>query len=228
MRRVLSSSLLFTAAMLCFGAHRAQATTITSSTFANWKTSLTGSPTEADFTKISYVSYSTSSGISLPSTGNSSLVFTFTGPDGSNWTLNGVKYNNFTSLEGGSDSSAAIKIALPGSGDNAILLGLASVSNTPITVTLSDGETFTVTSNGLLGLSISHLITSVTVSTTSGSEAVINDFWYGTSSLAQDTSGSGNASATPECATMLLIAGGLLVVVGANRKFNDPPPNSAV
>src|SRR5947209_9545886 len=230
MRRVSPFCLLLTAAVLCLATHPAKATTITSTTFSNWKTSLTGSPSEADFTQIAYTSYNTSSGVTLSAVGNPAISFNFTGPDGANtWNLTGAKYNNFTSLEGGSDSSAAINIALPGSGENGILLGLASVLNAPINVTLSDGETFTLSSNGLLGLSISHPISWVTVATTSGSQAVVSDLWFGASSLAQDGSGSGggNVSSTPECATLLLIAGGLFVLIGAHRKMNLPPPTAA-
>jgi hypothetical protein len=164
--------------------------------------------------------------------GNPATTFTFTGPDGPSWALSGTSYQGFTSLEGGSDGNAAINVALSGSGENAILLALATTGGTPITVNLSDGSTYTLTSNGLLGLSISHPITWLTVATTSGSQAVIDDFWYGNSSLAQDPtgSGSGSGSGTPavsECATFLLISGGLLVLAGAHRKFNVPTATSA-
>lgn len=231
MRRVPSSSLLFTAAALCLVSYRAQATTITSTTFSGWKTYLTASPNEADFTQIAYTSYNTSSGINLSAVGNASILFNFTGPDGTaKWTLSGAKYNSYTSLEGGSDSSAAVKITMPGSGENAVLLALGSVLNTPLTVTLSDGETFTSASNTLLGLSISHPISWLTVATSSGSQAVVDDFWYGNSSLTQDASGGGTTAPAPaaECATFLLMGGGLLILVGAHRKLTARTPSAAV
>jgi hypothetical protein len=210
------------------GAAAVQATTVTSSTFSSWNTDLTGAPTEADFTQISFTNYNSSSGLTLSASGNPSVTFNLTGPDGAdNWALTGALYDNFVSIEGGSNNSASIDIALPGSAEDALLLSLASTLGDPISVDLSDGETFTLAGNGLLGLSISHPITWLTVSTGAVSQAVIDDFWYGNSSLAQDGSGSDSGyesddetSPTPECVSLLLVAGGLFVLLGAHRKLN--------
>lgn len=201
---------------------RAGATTITSSTFSGWQSTLSGSPTEANFSSIQYSSYSTSQGITLGAIGNSSLQSVITGPDGSGWSLTGMNYSGVVSLEGGSDSNAQIQIALPSGGENAVLVSLATLNGNSMTLTMSDGETFTA-SKGLLGFSISHPISWLTVTTVSGDRAILDDLWYGSSSLTQDGSGtggsgSGTSSPAPEAATLLLTAGGLFVLIGAIRR----------
>ena len=197
---------------LLLGAGPAAATTITSTTYSGWTAGLTGTPTELDFSVIlTGRSYSTSAGLTLKAIGNSSIGFVFTGPDNGSYKLTGVAHNNFQSLQAGSDSTAVMNVATPAAGDNAIFLGLATTNNTPISLTLSDGETFSSISTAFFGVSISHPITWLTLTTTSGSAVIVDDFYYGASNLPQD-------SATSEGATMAMCGGGLLILLGSVRK----------
>ncbi len=166
---VLACPLIFTG--------EAGATIITTTDFNAWKASLTGAPTELNFTSsgIQTKSYSTSAGITLTPSGNPSIAFVFTGPDNGSYTLVG-NANNGT-LTGASDGIGSINAATPSTGETAILLGINCTTCTshPLTLVLSDGESFPV-SSGLFGFSISHPITWAELSTTSGSAAVIDDF----------------------------------------------------
>jgi hypothetical protein len=90
-------------------------------------------------------------------------------------------------------------------------LGLATTGNTPVTLTLSDGESFSSISTAFFGVSISHPITWLTLTTTTGSAVIVDDFYYGVSSLPQD-------SPTSEGATMAMCGGGLLVLLGSVRR----------
>lgn len=211
----------------------AGATTITSTTFGGWKTTLNGSPTEANFSPIQYTSYSTSQGITLTPSGNTSPNFTVTGPDGANWSLVGTNYSGLVSLESGSDPAAEMEITMPSAGVNAFLISLATINGDSMTVDLSDGESFSV-GKGLLGFSISHPITWLTISTASGDNVILDDLWYGNSSLTQDStggtgggSGSGGSAAAPEAATLLLTAGGVFFLFGAMRRVWSTSPRAA-
>jgi hypothetical protein len=201
---------------LLLGAGPAAATTITSTSFNGWKTGLTGTPTELDFSPIiSGKSYSTSSGLTLKAIGNASIGFVFTGPDNGSYSLTGFSYGtqNIQSLKAGSDSTAVMNVTTPAAGNNAIFLGLATTNNTPVTLTLSDGQSFSSISTAFFGLSISHPITWLTLTTSSGSAVILDDFYYGVSSLPQD-------SPTSEGATMAMCGGGLLILLGSMRKKN--------
>lgn len=194
-----------------------QATTLTTTSYSVWKTDLTGSPIELDFTKVKTTSYSTSSGITLLPLQGPALSFVVTGPDKSGYSLTGGFYGSFVSLFGASDGTGSIRINLPSGGENALLLSLAAQPGAALTVSLSDLESFTV-SNGLFGLALSHDITWLTISTVSGSQPVLDDFYFGTSNLAQD---SGSQAQSAEAATALMIGGGLLILFGAGRKFTQ-------
>jgi len=198
----------------------ATATTITSTTFPSWKTNLTGSPTEVDFSKVGFNSYNTAGGLNLSAVGNSSVIFGFTGPDNGSFQLSGTSYQGLTALAGSTDSGAAINVTMPSAGENAVLLSMGSTSGTPLTLTLSDGESFSL-SSGLFGLSISHPITSFVLTTTPGSQAVIDDLWYGNSSLTQDQGSGNNPAPDSEGATLILIIGGSLILFGVRRKFGS-------
>lgn len=218
-------TLRFLAAMvlacLAILTREAAGTTITTTTLNSWKATLTGSQTELNLTAIQSTSYNTSSGITLSAVGNSSIDFVFTGPDNGSYKLTG-NANNGT-LTGASDGTGYINAATPSGGETAILLGIGCTGtcagSTPLTLLLSDGESFSI-SSGLFGLSISHPITWAQLSTTSSSAAVLTDFWYGTSDLAPDP------PQTVEGATAILIGGGLLVIFGWRRKWvkQSPPP----
>ncbi len=203
-----------TSAILTCAAN-AGATTINTTSFSTWKTYLTGSPIELDFNKVKNSSYSTSSGITLLPLQGPALSFVITGPDKTGYSLTGGNYGSIVSLFGASDGVGQIRIDLPSSGQNAILLGLAAQPSAGLTVNLSDQESFAV-SNGLLGLSLSHNITWLTISTANGSQPVLDDFFFGNSNLTQDPIGQAQSA---EVATGFLIGGGLLILFGARRKL---------
>lgn len=188
-------------------ATQATATTIQTTSYTSWESYLiNGANTEIP-PPASHNSYNNSTGVTLTNGGQS---FVFTGPDGSSWVLSSTQYGGFYGLEGGSGGS--IKVTTPAAGDNAIFITVAAINGSSLTLTLSDGEFFTV-ANGNLGLALSHPITWFTLSAPSGVEPFIDDFYFGSSNLAQDTSPSS------EAATFGLMGGGLIVLFGARRKW---------
>lgn len=208
MTRNLRFVLALPVALLLFSVLPVSATSITTSSYATWKSStyITGSPTELNFTTIANANYP--SGDILYPTGNSSLAFTFTG--------SGLKGNSGN----GSLSASSITLTMPGVGENAFLFGL--LGSTPFTLTLSDNESFTVTNPGstpLFGIALSTEITSLTITTTSGSQVGVNDFFFATSALPQDTGNPSVPSTASEGATVVLTSGGLLIFFGARRKW---------
>ncbi len=219
MYRPLHWPLVTLGAGLLLAAGHAGATTITSTTYSAWTAWLIGQPTELDLSQIQTNghSYSTSTGITLKAKGNSSIGFAFTGPDNGSYKLTGVSHNNFASLEGGTDDTASVSVATPIAGDNALFLGLATTNSTPITLTLSDGETFSSITTAFFGVSISHPITWLTLSTTSSSAVIVDDFYFGASDVPQD-------SPVSEGATMAMCGGGFLILFGSVRKKNKRQP----
>ncbi len=199
--------------ILLLAAAHASATTITTTDFNTWKTSdITGSPTELNFYPINNTSYNTAAGITLSPNG-SILPFVFTGPNNGSYSLTGDGYGK--ALLGASNAGAGINISLPTGGENAFFLDVSATASKPTTLTLSDGETFSVTST-FFGAALSQPVSWIKISTIPGSQAYINDFLFGTSTLPQD--GAGGPS-TPEPATVLLcLCGGALVFFGTRRK----------
>jgi hypothetical protein len=168
---------------------------------------------------VQYTGYDTSTGLLLGAIGASSVGFTVTGPDNGSYSLTGVNYVGFKSLEGSSDAGSSINIATPADGENALLFAFATTNNTPVYVALSDGETFTA-AKGVFGFSLSHPITSVMLSTDAGSQVVLDDLYYGLSSLPQDANGGSTpTSGVPESGTLLMISGGLLVLFGTVKRL---------
>ena len=198
---------------LLFAALHAGATTITTTNFNTWKTStfITGSSTELNFIAINSTSYNTSAGITLSPSG-SSLPFVFTGPNNGSYSLTGDPYGK--ALMGAANAGAYINIALPTGGENAFFLGVSATPSHPTTLTLSDGEVFSLTSN-LFGVALSQPVSWMRLSVAPGSQAYVNDFLFGTSALPQDTMGG---AATPEPASILLCTGGALALFGLGRK----------
>jgi hypothetical protein len=196
----------------------ASATTIETTSYSTWVASLTGSPTDG-FSYVASGSYSTASGWS---TGIGTYgTFVVTGPDGASYSLNQTYYGSgsTSSLVGALDGTGGVNVSSV-AGVTGIMLGVGeNGSASPITVTLSDGETFTInpTVGGttLIGFSSSTTITSVYLSTAAGSAVVLDDLLAGVSNLPAST---GPTSPASECATILLIAGGL-VFLGAKRKI---------
>ncbi len=210
-----------------FTAANASATSVTSTSYSSWKSTISGTPSEANFNVISFTSYNTASGLTLPTIGNSSVGTIVTGPDNGSYQMTGISYQSYKSLAGSTDSGAGLNIALPNGGVNAFLLSVGSTGSTPLTVALSDGETFSIGS-GIWGISISHPVSSLLLTTSAGSQAVLDDFYYGNSNLTQDAaggSGTSNASGpapVAEAASSLMIAGGCLFLFGAWKRFGGP------
>jgi hypothetical protein len=207
--------------MLTVAAAPAFATTISSTTYANWISNVSGTPTFEDVETLPLGNYNTSAGVSDGG-------YIFTGPDGSAWSLGVQTYGNKTGIYGASDGTGGIQVNLPGSGQSAIYFYANTVSsnmlsNGSLTLSLSDGETFNINS-GQFGLSISHPITSFELTTTSGQAAFLQWAYFGNSSLPQDggTGGpDGGDTPTSEAATIALVSGGMLVVFGLKRRMSS-------
>ncbi len=193
---------------------QAVATTITTTSYSTWDTStyITGITGQIDLTSLETgLNYSTVAGYS-------SSGYTVIGPDGSSYYLKNVNINQGThhwGLEDNSDGNGMLQVDIPGSGANAFLFDTYCVNcgASAVKVTLSDGETFTV-SNGQFGVSISHDVTWFDLSASSGANAFLDYAYFGNSSLAQDDA----PAAANEAATPVLVGGGLMVLLGAGRK----------
>lgn len=189
------------------------ATTITSTSLSAWEGTLAGSPTDVDFSKLKYGSYDTAAGVTLSG-------LNFTGPDNGSYKLSGQLYNGTVSLLGGTDKGSGISMAMPTGGETAFGIYFLSTGGTSLGLTLSDGESFSL-SRGFFGMTFSHPVSSFFLSTTQGSQAVIYDALWGVSTLPQD-GGVNSPSAAPEAQTILLFAAGFLTLgVGARWRGND-------
>lgn len=189
------------------GTFQAEATTITTTSYSTWNTStyITGPTTLVDLTSLQAgINYSNALGYT-------SNGFNFTGPDGASYILTSQTEGSVTGLLGASDGIGMINVTMPGSGNNAVLVDAVCITCSGLTLTLSDGEIFSI-SNGQFGLSISHPITWFKLNTSSGTRPFVEYAYFGTSSLTQD------APQTKEAATLLLIGGGLLALVGIGRR----------
>jgi hypothetical protein len=198
-------------------AGHASATTIETTSYSAWVASLTGNPTDG-FSYVASGSYSTAAGWST--TIGTYGTFVVTGPDSGSYSLSQTYYGSGStpSLIGAADGTGGLNVSSP-SGVTGLMLGVGeSGSASPITVVLSDGETFSISpavgGMALIGFSSSAPITSVYLSTAAGSAVVLTDLLAGVSSLPADAP----SSPASECATILLIAGGL-VFLGAKRKI---------
>jgi hypothetical protein len=186
--------------------------------YTAWTTDVTGTPSSLDF-PTSAVCPGSSNAIC---TGGSATLGSFT--------ISGTGLNvNYDSSNGNVKGLEApvVSVTTPTGGINAFFIQIGdSSSGAPITVTLSDGEQITsVNSNPLdaptfFAIAISHDITSFSISTSSGS-VFLDALYYGASSLTQDggTGDGGDTSQTSEAATVLMIGGGLLALLGSRRKW---------
>jgi hypothetical protein len=204
--------------MLAAVAAPAFGTTISSTTYANWTGNITGSTTFVDVETLPTGNYSTAAGVSDGG-------YIFKGPDKTGWSLGVQTFGNKTGIYGASDGAGGIQVTLPGTGQSAIYFYANTetsntLNNSTLTLTLSDGETFTIGS-GQFGLSISHPITSYELTTSAGQAAFLQWAYFGNSSLPQDgDSGTGtDQPPAAESATIALVGGGLLVLFGAKRKI---------
>ncbi len=194
------------------------ATTLTANSYSNWLTDVNGTPIELNFSGVQAgKNYSASNDTLYPVSGPQ-LPFIFTGPDSSGSYLYGTTFSqygrNYVFLEGASDGTGSIYIALPTGGENALYLSLDSTNSTSPSVHLSDGETFT-SAAGPFGFALSQNISWLSISTASGSHPLIDDFFFGSSNLPQQTPAF-------ELATIFLIGTGLIVLAGARRAFAKP------
>jgi hypothetical protein len=206
---------------------RADASTITTTSVATWKTSafITGSYSILNFYPVQQTSYNTAAGLTLTPSG-SSTAFTFTGSDNGAFYLMGDSTQK--TLSGSTDSGAFINIAFPSVGENAFLIGTTASASKPLTVTFSDGETFSVTS-GVFGISVSHSISWLTLAAAPGSQAAVSDFWFAASALPQDAPGEGTPTPapTPEPATILMTCAGSLLLLAGSRKWKASIPQTS-
>jgi hypothetical protein len=210
--------------VLTFGAFVAigqcSATTITTTDYTTWKGGLTGSASEIGFDLLTLgTAYNTVAG-------TTQAGFNFTGPDNGSYKLS-VQQHNFgsfsqRSLVGSTDNGASINVTMPSGGENALFLFVNGSVNTPLTLLLSDGQSFSVKS-GSFGLQLSHTISSFSLSTTAGSAVAIRDLDWGASALPQDSAGSSSPAATPEAATLSLLGLGLFLLSTGLRLFNKRP-----
>lgn len=212
-------------ALLCLPlvviAQVAQATTLQTTTYQSWSAQVTGTPTFVDVETLPTGNYSTPAGVQDDS-------YVFTGPDASSWALHSQTFGNTTGLYGASDGIGGIEVTLPGQGQSAIFFDANTeannvLTNGSLTLTLSDGESFSV-SSGQFGLSISHPITSYTLTAANGQAAFLQWAYFGTSDLPSDGGGTDGVGQASEAATMALVGGGILVVFGAKRRLLDRFP----
>ncbi|HLH03408.1 MAG TPA: hypothetical protein VKX25_11595 [Bryobacteraceae bacterium] len=203
----------------------ARATTLSYSVYSQWLANVTGS-TELNFNGLTlYGSYNTSAGKTLQPLTGTALPFVFTGPTLSGayqLTANDFGPYNALSFFGPANGNGTITIAMPTGGVNAVFLGLGTTgSSGPITVALSDGETFTVNASpntyAFLGLSISHTINWITVA--SPNQPNLNDFFFASSKLTQDPTQTQAQAPASECATFFLMGGSLVILAGARRRL---------
>lgn len=191
------------------------ATITTTSTFNTWKGSsfTSGAPTELNFLAINSSNYNTAAGVTLSSGGSAA---TFVGTNGASYSLTGDIYNK--TLASASTASAKINVAFQ-TPQNAFMVFFSNPSAINYTVTLSDGQSFATNARGL-GFALSYTVTGMSISAASGSQAVLNDFYFGMSALAQDPTAptSDPSTATPEPATLALLAGGGFLLAGCTRR----------
>jgi hypothetical protein len=192
------------------------ATTIITTDYTTWKGGLTGSASEVGFDQLALgTSFNTFAG-------TTQAGFSFTGPDNGSYKLSVQQYNfgSFSqrSLVGSTDSGAGINVTMPSGGENALFLFANGTVNTPLTLLLSDGQSFSI-SSGNFGIRLSHTISSFSLSTTAGSAVAIRDLDWGTSALPQDLAGSPIPTATPEAATLTLFGLGLFLLSTCMRVF---------
>ena len=192
------------------------ATTITTTDYTTWKGGLTGSASEIGFDLLPLgATYNTVAGVTQGG-------FNFTGPDNGTYKLSVQQYNfgSFSqrSLVGSTDSGASINATVPSGGENALFLFVNGTVNTPLTLLLSDGQSFSVKS-GNFGIQLSHTISSFSLTTTAGSAVAIRNLDWGTSALPQDSAGTASPSATPEAGTLSLFGFGLFLLSIGMRLF---------
>jgi hypothetical protein len=112
-------------------------------------------------------------------------------------------------------TSSAITLTTPIGGETALLFHVRGAN---FNLILSDGESYSNLAMGFYGFSSATAITSLTVTTVSGT-LTMDDFWYGVSSSAGQGTGTPPTDPTPEVATFFLTCGGLLILFGSGRRL---------
>lgn len=180
------------------------ATTITyygstySTALVAWSATLSGSPTDVSFASVPYSGSSTSFTLSN---------FTFADPSMS-------EYEN-------AFLAHSLTITTPSGGETALLFDFTNLNGyanaTSITVTFPDQESFSESSLGWYGIAAASPLSSFTL-TAAGNSSVklaVDALEYGPTQQGQ--------APTSEAATLLLTAGGFLVLLGSGRKFLKSP-----
>ncbi len=215
---------LLAGVLLAF-AGRASATTITTTSYATWNSSTytTGVHSFLNFYPVTQSLYNTASGITLTPSG-SSTAFQFTGVDNGSYYLAGDGTQK--TLSGSSNAGSYLEIDFPTVGENSFLLGTGASTAKPLTFTLSDGQSFTVTTT-VFGVSLSSPVSWMRLSAPAGSPAMVSDFYYAASALQQDSPTGTIPAATPEPATVIMTcAGGLLLLASIRRRTLSPTPTA--
>lgn len=197
---------------------RAGATEILTTTYSAWLSNTSGAVTAWGGNYSTGTTFNTASGFSMP-VGSFGPV-TVTGPDGAGYNLS--KYydlaaNSAIALVAANDGTGTMAFSTQPAGLTAFdfFLGVNGTP-APITITLSDGEAFTVNVSGAMtsfGFSSATAITGITLSTTAGSQIALVDF------VAGNTNQAGAPAA--EVATALMIGSGLLIFGGARKVFSN-------
>jgi hypothetical protein len=200
----------------------AGATEVVTTSYTSWTTTTSGSVAEWDFS-IPFNTYNTAAGYDL-NVGSFGPV-NVTAPDNGSYNLQknpGYGPSNNVALQGPSDGLGTMNFVTPSAGLTAFSLGLGITGNAaPITITMSDGETFTVSpavnGNAFIGFSSATAITSFSLSTLNGSSVNLTDFLTGMSNEPADT----GSSPTAEVATALMIGSGLLFFGGCRKVYSN-------
>jgi hypothetical protein len=188
-----------------------------------WTTDVTGTPASLSFPTQAICPGSTNAFC----VSGSAVLGTFT-ISGSGLNVNNDSSNgNVKGFE-----APTVSVTTPAGGINAFFVQIGdSAAGAPITLTLSDGQTISsvnstsINAPTFFAISISHDITSFSISTGSG-QVFLDALYYGASSLAQDSNGGNGAtggetdpSSASEVATIVMIGGGLLALLSYRRKW---------
>ena len=200
----------------------AGATEVVTTSYTSWTTTTSGTISEWDFS-LTQNTYDTAAGYNLNV--GSFGPLTVTAPDNGGYNLQknpGYGPSSNVTLQGPSDGVGSMNFVTPSAGLTAFGLGLGIAGNTaPITITMSDGETFTVSPpvNGttFIGFSSASPITSFSLSTLNGSSVNLTDFL---ASMSNEPGSTGDSPAA-EVATALMIGSGLLFFGGCRKVYSN-------
>jgi hypothetical protein len=185
-----------------------------------WTTDVTGTPSSLNFPTQAVCPGSTNAFCAGGTAVLAAFAVSGTGLNVNNDSTNG----NTKGFE-----APTVSVATPVGGINAFFVQIGdSVSGAAVTLTLSDGETISsvnaspINAPTFFAISISHDITSFSISTGSG-QVFLDALYFGSSSLTQDSNGGGGGGTDPapaaEVATLTMIGSGLLALFGTRRKW---------